>query len=69
MPAAGLLIGLICGVSEALVVQLLQSRLKPSEKKATADADEYSEWRDDLLFGEPGSLQPFVPTLRRTLSR
>jgi hypothetical protein len=31
-PSAGLVIGLLCGVSEALVVELLLSRLKPAER-------------------------------------
>lgn len=31
-PAAGLLIGLVCGVSEALVVELLLNRLRPVER-------------------------------------
>jgi hypothetical protein len=31
-PSAGLFIGLLCGVSEALVVELLLSRLKPVER-------------------------------------
>jgi hypothetical protein len=33
-PAAGVVIGLVCGVSEAIVVQMLLSRLEPSDKKA-----------------------------------
>ena len=33
-PSAGLVIGLLCGVSEALVVELLLSRLKPVERSA-----------------------------------
>jgi hypothetical protein len=32
VPAIGLLIGLICGISEALVVELLVSRFRPVEK-------------------------------------
>jgi hypothetical protein len=31
-PSAGLLIGLLCGVSEALVVEILLSKLNPVER-------------------------------------
>jgi hypothetical protein len=33
-PGAGLLIGLVCGISEAVVVELLVSRFKPVERSA-----------------------------------
>jgi hypothetical protein len=37
-PEIGLLIGLVCGISEALVVELLLSRFRPVER-ARGDTD------------------------------
>jgi hypothetical protein len=34
-PAAGLAIGLVCGISEAVIVEVLQTRLKPVERTNT----------------------------------